>query len=98
MNTLAIIVSCGKEEQISSGTETAYLTLGNGPVLSHSLKTYQRSRMVDAIIVVVDKNHVESAAQIIKRFGCSKVCGMVVGGVTRLSSLRTVYAKLPEPA
>jgi 2-C-methyl-D-erythritol 4-phosphate cytidylyltransferase len=98
MNTLAIIVACGKEEEISSGTETAFLNLGNGPVISHSLRTYEETPAVDGIIVIVSKDRVDSTLQIIKRFGCSKLKGIVIGGVTRLSSLRIAYSKLPESA
>ncbi|VGO20156.1 IspD/TarI family cytidylyltransferase [Pontiella sulfatireligans] len=98
MNTLAIVIACGKEEEIGSGTEAAFLTLGNGPVLAQSLRTYEESGMVDSVIVVVSKDRVESTMQVVKRFGCTKVIGIVVGGVNRLSSLRTVFSKLPEPA
>lgn len=98
MNTLAIIIACGKEEEIASGTETAFLSLGSRPVLMHSLKIFQDSASVDGIIVVVSKERAEATLQIVKRYGCNKVCGIVVGGVNRLSSLRTVFAKMPEPA
>jgi 2-C-methyl-D-erythritol 4-phosphate cytidylyltransferase len=97
MNTLAIVIACGKEEEIASGTETAFLSLGSYPVLMHSLKTFQDSASVDGIIVAVSKERVDSTLQIVKRFGCTKVYGIVVGGVNRLSSLRAVFAKLPEP-
>lgn len=98
MNTLAIIIACGKEEEIVSGTDTAFLSLGNRPVLMHSLKIFQESPSVDGIILVVGKDRVDATLQIVKRFGCTKVRGIVVGGVNRLGSLRTVFAKLPEPA
>lgn len=98
MNTLAVIIACGKEEEIASGTETAFLSLGSSPVLMHSLRVFQESAVVDGIIVVVSKERVDATFQIVKRFGCTKVCGIVVGGVNRLSSLRTVFSKLPEPA
>ncbi|MEN7973486.1 MAG: 2-C-methyl-D-erythritol 4-phosphate cytidylyltransferase [Verrucomicrobiota bacterium] len=98
MNTLVIIVACGKEEQITPGTDTAFLSLGNRPVLAHSLKTFQNSSTIDGIVVVVGKDRVDSCIQVVKRFGISKVRGIVAGGTNRLSSLRTAYAKLPEPA
>ena len=98
MNTLAIIIACGKEEEVASGVDSGFLTLGNGPMISRTLRTYQDSGSVDGIIVVVSKDRVEAAMQVIKRFGCTKVCGIVIGGVNRLSSLKTVYSKLPEPA
>lgn len=98
MNTLAIVIACGKEEELSPGVETAFLTLGNRPVLAHCLRTFQDSSKVDGVVVVVSKERVDSALQVVKRFGCTKVCGIVVGGSNRLSSLRTVWGKLPEPA
>ncbi len=98
MNTLAIVIACGKEEQIAPGTDTAFLSLGSRPVLAHSLRVLQDSKVVDGIIVVVSKDRIDSAMQVIKRFGCTKVCGIVVGSANRLTSLRTVYAKLPEAA
>ena len=32
MNTLAIVIACGKEEELSPGTETAFLPLGDVPM------------------------------------------------------------------
>jgi len=98
MNTLVIVIACGKEEEVASGTETAFLSLGSRPVLSHSLKTFQESAVVDEIIVAVSKDRVDSAMQVVKRFGYTKVRGIVVGNVNRLGSLRTVFAKMPESA
>jgi 2-C-methyl-D-erythritol 4-phosphate cytidylyltransferase len=98
MNTLAIVIACGKQEQIAPGTDTAFLSLGNRPVLAHSLGTLQMSKAIDGIIVAIGKDRVDSTVQIIKRFGCPKVRGIVIGGANRLSSLRTVYDKLPEAA
>jgi 2-C-methyl-D-erythritol 4-phosphate cytidylyltransferase len=96
MNTLAIVIACGKEEQITPGTDTAFLSLGNRPVLVHSLDVLHTSTAVDEIVLAVSKDRVDSAMQVIKRFGCTKVRGIVVGSASRLSTLRTVYAKLPD--
>ncbi len=98
MSTLAIIIACGKEEEIVSGTEVAFLSMGSRPVLAHSLKTFHESAVVDEIIVVVSKERVEGSLQVIKRFGFTKVRGVVIGGVNRLSSLRTVFSKISKPA
>lgn len=98
MNTLAIVIACGKEEQITPGTDTAFLSLGNRPVLAHSLNILHACTAVDGIVVAVSKDRIESSLQVIKRFGCTKVHGIVVGSANRLNTLRTVYAKLPEGA
>lgn len=98
MNTLAILIACGREEEIAPGVEAAFLSLGNAPMMTHTLKTMQQSTAIDGIIIAVSKSRVGSALHLIKRFGCTKVRGVVVGSVNRLSTLRTVIAKLPEPA
>ncbi|MDZ8117667.1 IspD/TarI family cytidylyltransferase [Pontiella agarivorans] len=94
MSVMAIVIACGKEEEIASGTEAAFLPLGSGPILLHSLKTFEDADCIDHIVVVVRKERVESTIHAIKRFGCTKVHGVVIGGVNRLSSLRTVFSKI----
>ncbi|QBG46910.1 hypothetical protein EGM51_05690 [Verrucomicrobia bacterium S94] len=94
MSVMAIVIACGKEEEIASGTEAAFLPLGSGPILSHSLKTLENADCIDSIVVVVRKERVDPTIHAIKRFGCTKVRGVVVGGVNRMSSLRTVFSKI----
>jgi 2-C-methyl-D-erythritol 4-phosphate cytidylyltransferase len=91
---MVILVACGKQEEIAPGTEAAFLPLGSGPILSHSLKTLEAAPCIDSVVVVVGKERVDSTIQVIKRFGCTKVRGVVVGGISRLSSLRTVFSKI----
>lgn len=99
MNVMAIVIACGKEEEIAPGTEAAFLPLGNGPILSHSLKALEQSPVIGSVVVVVAKDRVDSTIHVIKRFGCTKVRGVVVGGVNRLSSLRMVFSKIQtEPS
>lgn len=95
MNALGVIIACGKEEEVKAGADAAFLTLGNVPVLAHTLKTFEAASAIDGVILAVAKDRVDSAVQIIKRYGCSKVVGVVVGGVNRLSTLRTVFSKMP---
>lgn len=97
MNTLAVVIACGKEEELSPGTETAFLTLGDVPMLALTLKTMQATPSIDGIIVAVGKARTDAAVHLIKRYGCTKVQGIVIGGVNRLSTLRTVFSKVPEP-
>lgn len=98
MKTLGVIIACGKEEEIAPGTDAAFLSLGNAPMLVHVLKTFQDCSAIDGIIIAVAKERVEYTIHAVKRYGCTKVQGVVVGGVNRLSTLRTVYAKMPETA
>ena len=98
MNTLGVIIACGKEEEIAPGTDAAFLSLGNTPILMHTLMTFQGSSAIDHVIVAVGKSRVTATVHAIKRYGCTKVCGVVVGGANRLSTMRTVLAKMPSSA
>ena len=97
MNTVAIVVACGKEEEIAPGTEAGFLTLGDAPMIARILKTLERTPSVDGIIVAIPKNRIDATMHMVKRYGFSKVTGVVVGGVTRFNTLKIVLAKLPEP-
>ena len=98
MNIVAVLIACGREEQLAPGRETAFLPLGNRPVIAHALDVLQATDAVDSIVVAVAKDRVDSVVQMIRRFGYTKICGIVVGGSGRLSTLKTVISKLPEPA
>lgn len=96
MGTMAIIIGCGTVEQISSGVDTAFLSLGNQPLLAHSLQVFHKTRNVESVFLVVGKDRIDSTLQIVKRFGFTKVKGIVAGSSTRLSSLRGAMAKIQE--
>jgi 2-C-methyl-D-erythritol 4-phosphate cytidylyltransferase len=98
MSTLGILIACGKEEEIAPGTDAAFLSLGNTTLLVHTLMTFQNAESIDSVIIAVGKDRIGTTVNLIKRYGCTKVCGVVVGGATRLNTLRTVLAKMPAPA
>ncbi|MBN2685396.1 MAG: 2-C-methyl-D-erythritol 4-phosphate cytidylyltransferase [Pontiellaceae bacterium] len=96
MNVLAVVIACGKEEELDSGAEVGFLTLGNMPVLAHSLKTLEGTSAVDGVILAVSKSRVDAALHLIRRYGFSKIKGVVVGGANRVSTLKTVFSKIPN--
>lgn len=98
MNSVAIVIACGREEEVADGKESGFLSLGDAPMLVHSLKTLERISSIEGIIIAIPKKRVDSTVHLIKRYGFSKIRGLVVGGVTRQSTLKTVLAKLPEPS
>ena len=53
---------------------------------------------VDGIIVATRKDRIDSVLQLVRRFGYTKVRGIIAGGSGRLTTLRSVFAKLPEEA
>ena len=55
MNT-AIILAAGKSERMGPGTDKAFLSLVNKPVLAWSLLAFERCADIDRIVLVVRKD------------------------------------------
>lgn len=96
MNVLAIVIACGREEEIADGIDAGFLTLGDAPMLVHCLRTLERTSAVDAVIVAVSKVRADSTIHLVKRYGLSKVKGVVVGGASRQNTLKVVLSKMPN--
>jgi len=98
MSAWAIVLACGKEQEIAQGVDVAFLALGNRPVLAHSLQTLEQNPLIDGIVLAVKKERIDSTLQMIRQFGCRKVSALVAGGVQRQANLKKAYDQIPEDA
>lgn len=86
--TTAIIVAAGKSTRMGAGTDKAFLSLGNKPVVAWSLLAFERCRDVDRIVLVVRKDQQVAAKAVVKMFGISKMQAIVAGGNRRQDSVQ----------
>ena len=98
MSVWAIVLGCGREQEIAPDVDVAFLGLGDRPVLAHSLHSLQDSSEVDGIILVVKKKRVDNALQLLRTYGIKKCKSLVAGSGTRLSNLKKAAGQLPEDA
>jgi 2-C-methyl-D-erythritol 4-phosphate cytidylyltransferase len=70
---LGIIIAGGKSEQISTEVATPYLYLNKQPNHCLFASAYERCPDIDGVIVLVDKERIESVTGMVQMFGCSKV-------------------------
>ncbi len=98
MSAWAIVLACGKEQEIAQGVDVAFLALGSRPVLAHSLQTLEQNALIEGVVLVVKKEKVDSALRMIRQFGCRKVSALVAGGVQRQANLKKAYDQIPEDA
>ncbi len=96
MSAWAIVLACGKEQEIAQGVDVAFLALGNRPVLAHSLQTLEQNPLIDGVVLVVKKERIDSTLQMIRQFGCRKVSALVAGGAQRQANLKKAYDQIPE--
>ncbi len=90
--TTAIIVAAGKSERMGAGTDKAFLSLGNKPVVAWSLIAFERCPDIDRIVLVVRKDQQVAAKAVVKMFGISKIEAIVAGGNKRQDSVQAGIA------
>ncbi len=98
MSAWAIVLACGKEQEITSGVDVGFLVLGDRPVLAHSLQTLQQCELIEGIILVVKKSRVDNTLQVVRSYGLNKVKSLVAGTGSRISNLKKGYEQLPDDA
>ena len=84
----AVIVSAGNGIRMETEKPKQYLTLGDRPILAHTLQVFQDSVRIDDIIVVAAKDRADYVyREIVEKYGFSKVSEIVQGGETRCESV-----------
>lgn len=91
-----IIIASGKEEQLTSGVDVAFLNLAGRPLLSHALEEFERCPDVDGVVVVAPKERVGEVLTMAKLMGYLKLRKIAAGTLQRVSSLRMGLNALDE--
>lgn len=90
--TTAIIVAAGKSERMGPGTDKAFLSLVNKPIVAWSLLAFERCPDIDRIILVVRKDQLVASKAVVQMFGISKLQAIVPGGAKRQDSVQAGLA------
>jgi len=82
-----VIVAAGKSERVGRNVDKAFLSLGTKPVLAYSVQAYDKCPDIDGIILVVRKDRMDSARNMVQLYGCAKVKKVVAGSSKRQGSV-----------
>jgi 2-C-methyl-D-erythritol 4-phosphate cytidylyltransferase len=89
MRTVAIIPAAGSGNRMNRDVSKQYLTLAGKPILVCTLEVFEASPLVDALLVVVSSQDVESVrTEILAPWNLKKVAGIIPGGKERQDSVR----------
>ena len=91
-----IIVAAGKSERMGADVDKAFLSLGGQPVLSYSLRAFEKCHDIDGIILVVRKDRLDTTRGMLQIYGCAKARKVVAGGAQRQISVCNGLAELNE--
>ncbi len=95
----ALIPAAGMGKRMGKSVAKQFLTLGDMPMLAHTLLMFQRASEVDEIIPILSKEDMEICLkEIIERYHVTKVKTLVVGGKERQDSVQNGLQKLEKDA
>lgn len=93
----AIVLSAGHGKRMESTVQKQYMELKGRPVLSYSLSTFEKSSVVDDIILVVGEGQEGYVRrEVVDRYQITKVRAIVPGGRERYHSVWQGIQALPE--
>jgi len=80
--------AAGRGQRFGRPGNKVFEILGSKPILAYSLQVFQDLQIIDEIVLVINKDDVEAADDIVRRFNISKVKAIVIGGAQRQDSVR----------
>ncbi len=93
MNTV-IILAAGRGTRMKAEMNKQYLLLKGRPIIAHTISVFEKSPLIDEIILVINKNDVDVCKKnILKKYKFKKVKKVIIGGKERQ---RSVYNGILE--
>ena len=84
----AIVLAAGAGKRMQSDVAKQYLLLEGKPVLWYALDVFEKSQIIDEVILVVGKGEIPYCQdEIVKQYGFRKVTQVIEGGAERYLSV-----------
>ena len=97
MKTVAIIPAGGAGKRLGLDVAKQYIPLDSLPVLVHTIRVFQITDVVSAIVLVVPNEDVASVQKnIVEKYSLTKVMTVVAGGRERQDSVQNGLKAVPE--
>jgi 2-C-methyl-D-erythritol 4-phosphate cytidylyltransferase len=97
IRNIAIVAAAGAGTRFGSELPKQFLPLGNKPMVAHSLELFERSELIDEIILVVPEEYLTYASQaIVDQFNLSKIRKIIAGAKTRQESVLAGLTACPN--
>ena len=82
----AVIVAAGRSGRMG-GADKMFAELCGEPLLAHTVAAFQRSPVIDSIMIVLSKNMVGTGVDLVKQYQWTKVFSVCAGGARRRDSV-----------
>jgi 2-C-methyl-D-erythritol 4-phosphate cytidylyltransferase len=89
-----VILASGKGKRF--GQQKQFILIKNKPIIFYSIEKFNKSPVVDKIIIVTIKNKIGYIKNLVKQYNFKKVLAVIVGGKERQDSVRNALKILPS--
>ncbi len=98
MSVYAIIPAGGSGRRFGSKLPKQFMEVEGKPVIAYTLDSFQRSELVDEIIIAAGKDYCNRLYEIKEKFNLTKISAIVEGGKERQDSVFNCLKALKNPA
>ncbi|MFA5367737.1 MAG: 2-C-methyl-D-erythritol 4-phosphate cytidylyltransferase, partial [Dehalococcoidia bacterium] len=78
----AVIVAAGRSERMG-GADKIFAAIDGAPLLAHTVAAFQRSPVIERIVLVLAKARVGTGIELVKQYQWTKVIAVCAGGARR---------------
>ena len=83
----SVVIAAAGSSQRMDGDDKQFVEIHGKPVLAHTLTVFEKSALVNEIIVVVREDMLTRACEICEQYNITKAVQIISGGETRLDSV-----------
>jgi len=94
VKTIAIVPAAGSGKRLGLRTKKPFVLLGNKPLISYVLSALDSSRLIDRIVVAVEKQSLARFKDLVKKYRFKKIIDIVIGGRTRFESVKNCLKRI----
>ncbi len=94
--TVAVVLAGGTGTRVGGEVPKQLLRLGGTTILGHAIAAFERSPLVDDVLVVMAPGHLPAANDVVREHGFTTVRAVLEGGATRTESTLCALAALGE--
>lgn len=92
----AIITAAGKGTRANLGVPKQFYEIFGKPLICYTLDVFEKSSLIDGIVLVLDDEHLNNAKEFFEKFGFKKIKHFVAGGSTNELSIYNGLLSLKE--
>lgn len=93
-----IVVAGGRGQRMNLGFNKIFAKLGTLPVIYWTLLVFEKSRVIDKVLISAGKSDISRIKKLLKRYGFDKVVGIVPASESRQSSTLDVLEVISKSA